>query len=315
MLLNPESGWENIQGKLTSWYENIVLYLPNILLALFTILLFLLLGRLLGRLIRQLSLKFKLSGELAGLLSTTGYLIIAGIGLFAALGIMDLNKTVTSLLAGAGIIGLFLSLAFQNVAINVISGAIISMRRPIAVGDVIESNGFFGTVAYINWLTTHLITFQGQYVHIPNKEMIEQPVANYTKYGIRRVEFTMRISYDTNPENLREVALKGLEEVPARLKAYQPEFYLEEFEADALKARARFWIAYARDTHRRNYMEALHQGIVYLRNAFKNAGITLPYYHYQVSIAAEDAPNTEAMVGKKPGHAPKTDQSSEDSDS
>lgn len=127
----------------------------------------------------------------------------------------------------------------------------------------------------------------------------------------------MRISYDTNPENLRAVALNGLEAVPARLRAYQPEFYFEEFEADALKARARFWIAYARDTHRRNYMEALHQGIVYLRNAFKNAGITLPYYHYQVSIASDDESSaSEIMVGKKPSYTPKTDQSSsEDSDS
>jgi small conductance mechanosensitive channel len=317
LLLNPESGWQQIQGKLTSWYENILVYLPNILLAVFTVVIFLLLGRFVSRLVRRLSLKLKLSGELSGLLGTIGYLVIGGIGLFAALGIMNLNKTVTSLLAGAGIIGLFLSLAFQNVAINVISGAIISMRRPIAVGDVIESNDFFGTVAYINWRTTHVITFQGQYVHIPNKEMIEQPVANYTKYGIRRVEFTMRISYDTNPEYVREVALKGLEDVPTRLKAYEPEFYFEEFEADALKARARFWIAYARDTHRRNYMEALHQGIVHLRNAFKSSGITLPYHHYRVSLNPENTSHSPSdfVVSNQTGYTPKTDQSSEDSDS
>ena len=300
-LLNPDNGWQNLQEKLTAWYENLVLYLPNFLLALLTLAIFLLLGRFLSKLVRRITLKLKLPPELAGLFATFSYLLIGGIGVFAALGILNLHKTVTSLLAGAGIIGLFLSLAFQNVAINVLSGAIISVRRPIAVGDVIESNGFFGTVAYINWRTTHLITFEGQYVHIPNKEMIEQPVANYTKYGIRRVEFSMRISYNEDPEYVRSVALQALEAVPDRLKAYAPEFYFEEFEADALEARARFWIAFARDTLNRNYKASLDQGVVGVHKAFKDAGITIPprLYHVTFTDYQSNSPSGKAGSGRK----------------
>ena len=273
-LLNPDNGWQNLQAKLTAWYENLVLYLPNFLLALLTLAIFLLLGRFLSKLVRRITLKLKLPPELAGLFATFSYLLIGGIGVFAALGILNLNKTVTSLLAGAGIIGLFLSLAFQNVAINVLSGAVISVRRPIAVGDVI--------------------------VHIPNKEMIEQPVANYTKYGIRRIEFSMRISYNEDPEYVRSVALQALEAVPDRLKAYAPEFYFEEFEADALEARARFWIAFARDTLNRNYKASLDQGVVGVHKAFKDAGITIPprLYHVTFTDYQSNIPAGKAGSGR-----------------
>ncbi len=284
LIPSTEEGWGTLKGKLVEWYENILLYLPNILLAILALVIFLFLGRLLSHLVRRIAKKLNLPYEFAGLLATLAYLIIGGVGLFAALGILNLNKTVTSLLAGAGIIGLVLSLAFQNVAINILSGAIISVRRPIAVGDVIESNGFFGTVEYINWRTTHLITFQGQYVHIPNKEMIEHPVSNYTKWGRRRVEVTMRIGLEADPEEVRRVAIAALEEVPERITAFPPEFFFEEFEADALQGKARFWIPYARDTINRSYKESVHQAIVRLRNNFYKAGIRLPYPQYRVNL-------------------------------
>lgn len=284
LIPSTEDGWATLKDKLTGWYENILLYLPNILLAILALVIFLFLGRLLSRLVRRVAKKLSLPYEFAGLLATLAYLVIGGLGLFAALGILNLNKTVTSLLAGAGIIGLVLSLAFQNVAINILSGAIISVRRPIAVGDVIASNGFFGTVEYINWRTTHLITFQGQYVHIPNKEMIEHPVSNYTKWGRRRVEVTMRIGLEADAEEVRRVAVAALEGVPERITAFPPEFFFEEFEADALQGRARFWIPYARDTINRAYKEAVHQAIVRLRQGFYEAGIRLPYPQYQVNL-------------------------------
>lgn len=288
LIDHPEQGWAVLQDKLSIWYEKMLLYLPNFLMAIIALVLFFLIGRLFSRLVRSVAKKFNLPYEFSGLLATIAYLLVASVGIFTALGILNLNKTVTSLLAGAGIIGLVLSLAFQNVAINILSGAIISMRRPIAVGDVVDSNGYFGTVAYINWRTTHLITFQGQYVHIPNKEMIEQPVSNYTKYGRRRVEVTMRIPYEADPDTVRQVAQDALKDVPQRLQAFPPEFFYEEFEADAIEARARFWIPYARDMVNRNYKEAVHQAIVRMRAGFREAEITIPNYRYQLDLQGAD---------------------------
>jgi small conductance mechanosensitive channel len=52
---------------------------------------------------------------------------------------------VLSLLAGVGILGLALGLTFQDLATNLIAGILLSVRRPIHVGDVIETNDFLGT--------------------------------------------------------------------------------------------------------------------------------------------------------------------------
>lgn len=67
-------------------------------------------------------------------LITIAFLLI---GLFLALGILGLDKTVTSLLAGAGILGLAIGLAFQDPILNIISGVIMSFKKPFNIGDTI----------------------------------------------------------------------------------------------------------------------------------------------------------------------------------
>ena len=80
------------------------------------------------------------------------------VGVFVALGVVGLDKTVTSLLAGAGIIGLALAFAFQDLAANFLSGVAISVRHPFRIADIIETNDFLGTVKAINLRSTELLT-------------------------------------------------------------------------------------------------------------------------------------------------------------
>ena len=92
------------------------------------------------------------------LVKTVIYVLILGIGLFAALSVLNLDGTVTSLLAGAGIIGLALGFAFQDIAANFISGVLLSTRHPFGIGDIIETNDFFGTVQKLNLRNTIILT-------------------------------------------------------------------------------------------------------------------------------------------------------------
>lgn len=277
LFTNPQEAWVQIQEKIEIWYKQTVLLLPNVILAILAMVGFVLVAKLLYKIMQKLSVKLALTYELTRLLANIVYIIVIGVGFFVSLGILNLDKTVTSLLAGAGIAGLAISLAFQNIATNFVSGIIISMRRPIAIGDIIESNDYYGTVHFINWRTTHLITFEGQYVHIPNKEIIEKPVVNFTKFGRRRVDVRIRISYAEDMEFVRKITLDAMEYIPNRLKAHDPEVYFEEFDDSSINFVARFWIPFGRETPNRDYKAAVSEGMIYIRKAFLREGITIPY--------------------------------------
>ncbi|WP_439556631.1 mechanosensitive ion channel domain-containing protein, partial [Dyadobacter sp.] len=86
-------------------------------------------------------------------------------------GVLGLDKTVTSLLAGAGVLALALGFAFQDLTTNFISGAFIAIQRPIKVGDIIETNGFTGKVLSIGLRSVKLDNFAGQHVELPSKDI------------------------------------------------------------------------------------------------------------------------------------------------
>ncbi|MGD8860106.1 MAG: mechanosensitive ion channel [Myxococcales bacterium] len=71
------------------------------------------------------------------------YAVIA-VGVFVALEILGLEKAVTSLLAGAGIAGLAIGIAFQDLAANFIAGVIMSIRRPFEEDDLVQTSEYLG---------------------------------------------------------------------------------------------------------------------------------------------------------------------------
>ena len=111
-----------ITEKLETWFNEFVRLLPNILLAA----LILVIGIFAARIIRNFSAKYvkKISSNSAlnSLFSSIIYVFLIGVTIFTALSILQLDKAVTSILAGAGIIGLALAFAFQDIASNFISG-------------------------------------------------------------------------------------------------------------------------------------------------------------------------------------------------
>ncbi len=93
--------------------------------------------------------------------------MVIALGFLFALSIVNLDKTVTSILAGVGVIGLALGFAFQDIAANFISGLFMASNKPFQIGDIIEVEGITGKVTAIKLRTTEMKTFQGNDVIIP----------------------------------------------------------------------------------------------------------------------------------------------------
>lgn len=266
--------WSDLVDKLASWLDTLVLHLPNIVAAIVVAVLSFYVAKFARKVVMRAMSHVSPYREVNRLIGTLGYTIVAAVGLFMALGIVGLDKTVTTLLAGAGILGLALGFAFQDVTANFISGVLLSVRRPFKETDIIETNGFTGTVQEINLRSTHLRTFQGQIVVIPNKSVLENPLTNFTARKSRRIDLACGVAYGDDLEKARDVAIRAVESLPMRDGDRDVELFYDNFGGSSIDFKVRFWIDFSRQT---DFLHAQSEAIMRLKTAFDEAGITIPF--------------------------------------
>jgi len=274
MEKNIENATKLIIERLDSWFELIVKNLPNLIVAIIVITLFVFIAKLVRRFTISLSNKKILSQTATQLLATTIYLIIVFLGIFISLGVLNLDKTVTSLLAGAGVIGLAIGFAFQEIAANFVSGVFIAIRQPYQIGDIVEIDDMYGEVSKINLRTTSLVTFQGIEIFVPNKSMFTKPLKNYTTTPTRRLDIDVGISYNDDLEFVEKLTTDTLSTLEGRTQEKPIEFFYKEFGASSINFEARIWINYPDDN---NFMRTRHAAIIKIKKAFDKNNISIPF--------------------------------------
>lgn len=262
-----------LSDKLVRWFQQFILLLPNLLIALLILVATWFAARLVRRLVERVLPRFSRHGTINNLLSTTVYLGVLLLGMFFTLEVLQLEKTVTSLLAGVGIIGLALGFAFQDIAANFISGVIIAIQRPFSVGDVIQTDAYFGTIESINLRTLDLRQTTGELVRVPNRKVFESAVTNYTVTTRRRVDVDCRVAYDSDLEQVREVVRQAMHDLPNLLPNQPLEVMFTGFGDSGITFVLRFWIPYRRQV---DYVGAKSEAIMRLKQAFDQAGIVIP---------------------------------------
>ncbi|HEX6903395.1 MAG TPA: mechanosensitive ion channel family protein [Thermoanaerobaculia bacterium] len=277
--------WELLSGKVMGWARGFVLLLPNLLVALVVLVGFWLAAKLVRNILLRLLRRVSHSEQVNRILASSVFLLLIAIGTFVALGILGLQKTVASLLAGAGIVTLALGLAFQDIAANIMAGIYLSVQRPFRPGHIIETKDFFGVVKRIHLRWTELRTQQGQVVLIPNKQVFENPIQNYSATGERRVDLRLGVSYGDDLEKARRAALRAVEEVSTRMPDKEVEFFYEEFGESAIDFVVRFWIKFARQP---DFLAAQSEAIERIKKAFDEAGITIPFPTRTLDLGKKD---------------------------
>jgi small conductance mechanosensitive channel len=275
--------WGLLARKLTGWGRAFILALPNFLLGVATVVAFWLLARAVRNLVQRLLRRVSHSEQVTYLLSQMVYIAVMTAGAFIALGILGLQKTVASLLAGAGIIGLALGFAFQDIAANLMAGVYLSVRRPFRRGHLIKAQDYFGIVQEVNLRWTELLTQQGQLVLIPNKQVFENPIMNYTIRGSRRVDLTLGVSYSDDLEKARQVALEAIATLPGRMPDRQVEMFYEDLAESSIDFTIRFWIPFETQ---KDYLSARSEAIIAIKKAFDAAGIQIPFPTRTLEFAA-----------------------------
>jgi len=266
--------WKLINEKLIAWLEGAIQLLPNIILALCVLIFFTLLARVLSVWFSKVIYRIIKTAQVASLISSVFKIIIILVGVFFALDIVKLSGAVMSLLAGAGIIGLAIGFAFQDMTENLIAGFVMSVRKPFMVGDIIKTKDCFGTVSRINLRNTLVENFYGQLSYVPNKTLFKNELQNYSKLGKRRIEIPVGISYADDPEQARALIVEALNQHDFVLDPDETDVYAASFGDSAINLLVWFWIDYPSEP---SFMLVRHKAICTINRVLSDNDILIPF--------------------------------------
>lgn len=295
MDFNIENAYTLIVDKLENWISTFIEMLPNLVMAMLILIIFYVVGKLIRKAVNKLLNQVTDNKTIIHLLETVAGVMILSIGIFIALGILNLDGTVKSLLAGAGIVGLALGFAFQDIASNFISGIFLSVRHPFGIGDIIQSNGYYGTVQKLNLRNTILQTPQGQIIYLPNKKVFDSPMENFTKNGERRIDLVCGVSYGDDLEKAKRLAIEAVQSLGSYDDSRDVKFFYTEFGSSSINFQIRFWVNFYRNS---DYWTAQSDAIMAIKKKFDENDIMIPFPIRTLDFGIRGGEKLNEMLGQ-----------------
>eukprot|EP00913_Durusdinium_trenchii_P008279 g7776.t1 len=204
-----------------------------------------------------------------------GYL---GIGLAVIIGVSAAGINLSSFALVASALSVGIGFGLQNIVSNFVSGLILLVERPFKVGDYVVTGTTEGIVKRISVRATEIETFRQQAIIVPNSDLINAPVGNWTlKNRIQRSEIKVSVGYDSDPEQVIAILLDIVSDIPEILKNPEPHVDFLAFGGSSLDFELRFHLADMSDGIR------IRNGIrIEILRKFKEKGVEIPFPRQEV---------------------------------
>lgn len=245
-------------------------YSPKVVSALFILFVGLYSIRFINRLVKKIMLKRELDPTLSKFLADI--LLWALRGLLFITFISKLGVETSSFVAILGAAGLAVGLSLQGSLSNFAGGMLIILFKPFRVGDTIEAQGVIGTVSEIQIFVTKLITGNNQTIFIPNGNLSNGTIINYSIAGMRRADLLFSVSYETNIKTAKEIVIQVMESHPKVLSSPKPTVSVKDLSDSAIHLSIRPWSTNA------DFGDMCSDILENCKEAFDAAGIVIQPY-------------------------------------
>lgn len=223
-------------------------------------------ARQVGHLVDNLE---EIDPTLKGVLTAVVRYAILIIVLVAALG--QLGVQTTSILAALGAAGLAIGLALQGTLANVAAGVMLLWLRPFRVGDYIDANGVAGTVKVVRLFATEMQTWDGVYQFVPNSELWNKRLLNYSRLPTRLVQVKYGIAYGDDIAKAKNLLLELANSDDRVMADPEPQIFVSMLGDNAVELSLRVWSA------RRDYWSTLRDLNEKGKYALEEAGLSIPF--------------------------------------
>ena len=242
-----------------------------------------------GLFARQTRIDHTLGGVVAALVRYAILILVV----VAALG--QLGIQTTSILAALGAAGLAIGLAMQGTLSNIAAGMMLLWLRPFRVGDYIDTGSVAGTVQDVGLFASELHSWDGIYLFVPNSELWNKRIINYSRLPTRLVDLKFSVAYGDDLKKGQEVLIELTNENPlVVLTPSAPQVFVDELGDSAVVLRLRFWTANA------DYWTARRALTEQGKGTLEAAGLSIPFPQRDVNIRSGSAQPAAARAGEQP---------------
>lgn len=202
--------FNNLTEKLWSWVEAFIRNLPNLAVAIIVLFIAYFVSRLVNKYSQKAIRKYVPQKSITKLIGRALSVIVVLAGLFLALGVLKLDKTLNTLIAGAGVSGLVIGLALQGALANGIAGIILAFRKRVNIGDWVETSGYAGFIEDIKLNNFSIREPDNNIVVIPNKTITDNPMKNFSIGDRMRINIECCVGYESDLEMVEKLTSRSL---------------------------------------------------------------------------------------------------------
>lgn len=251
-------------------------YLPTILGALLTLVIGIVVVKLLEKLFKRWVFKSRVEPTAQAFLHS---IVHVGLWSLVVVSVLSALKVpTTSIIAIIGAAGLAISLALQNTLSNMAGGFILLFTKPFKVGDFISIDAISGKVERITIMTTRLLTIDNKSIYIPNGQMSNARITNFTEEPVRRLDLNFPISYESDFLEAIKVITQVITDNPLAKTDPEPVVRLGEYGDSALVIAVKIWV----DSDK--YWDLHFDMMEQVKLAFDRNNISIPYNHLEVRV-------------------------------
>jgi small conductance mechanosensitive channel len=260
----------NIRTAIARLLETIAVTLPRTLAALVVLLIVWGVAAGVRRAVRAGVPSVIRDKTIQSLVRQVSYYTVWVVGILVALDAFGFNPQ--TFVTGLGLTSVALGFALKDIVSNLVSGVLLQALRPFDLGDQIVVGATEGSVEEINLRATHIRTYDGRLVLVPNGEIFTSRVTNNTAAPLRRGSVEIYLDYGQDVSHAISVAQRTTQDTPGVAPTPATYARVRNLDTAGMMLEVRFWT----DSQRSDFMTTSCAVRLAVMLALKQAGIALP---------------------------------------
>lgn len=269
--------WDNVLDKIINWATNAGL---NLIKAIAFLAVGIFIIKIVMKILHKALAKSKLERVaakfIANVVKFLMYLVL--IYIFAEM----IGIPMTWFVAITTAASLAISLALEGSVSNLANGIILITTKPFKENDFVEIDGQSGSVKEIKILYTILTTLDNKAIVVPNKNVVENTIINYSANETRKVVFTFDVAYSSDVERVKAIISKVIINHEKVLLEPTPFVALKTLASSSITFTASCWC------NSDDYWSVYYDIMDSVFNEFKRENISIPYNQLEVRLKTEE---------------------------
>ncbi len=243
----------------------------------------LIIGRMVSKVLQKLIVKVMDKKNVDKTISSfASSMVFSALYIFVILAALSqIGIQTTSFMTIIGAAGLAIGLALQGSLSNFAAGFLIILFRPFKLGDYVEAGGVSGSISKISIFTTDINTVDNKKIIVPNAQIMNGTITNYTAEKTRRVDLTFGVGYEADISKVKDILNKIIKEHKLILKDPEPFVRLGNLGDSSIDFTVRVW------SKTEDYWTVHFDLIESAKEEFDKANISIPYPQMDVHMIKE----------------------------